>query len=98
MDVKDAITTAKTYVRDIYSDAEQIADLSLEEVEFDPSSEQWRITVAFSRPISPGLRTRARALLEASGVEAAPRRTVQQVVYISDLDGKAVAMRNREAA
>jgi hypothetical protein len=98
MDVKDAIKAAKAYVREVYGESENISDLSLEEVEFDDSSGQWRITVEFSRPISSGLRTRALELLEALGDSAAPRRRVQKVVLVSDADGKFVAMKNREAA
>jgi hypothetical protein len=98
MDVKDAISTAKTYVHDLYGESETISDLSLEEVEFDKANDQWRITVEFSRPVSSGFRTRARELLESAGLDAPTRRRVQKVVLISDPDGKAFAMRNREAA
>lgn len=98
MDVKDAIKAAKTYVREVYGDSETISDLSLEEVEFDGSSGRWLITVEFSRPISSGLRTRAREILEALGDPVVPRRRVQKVVLVSDADGKFVAMKNREAA
>lgn len=98
MDAKDAIAAAKSYVRDIYGESENVSDISLEEVEFDPSSNRWMITVEFSRPLNTGFRTRARELLEAAGGEVAPRRRVQKVVLVSDPDGRAVAMKNREAA
>ena len=98
MDVKDAIKAAKTYVSEIYDASEPVSDLSLEEVDFDSSSDRWLITLEFSRPVSGGLRTRARELLEAAGMESAPRRRVQKVVVVSDRERKAVAMKNREAA
>lgn len=98
MDVQDAIAAAKTYVDDLYGASERISDVSLEEVSFDRLNDQWLITLEFSRPLKAGLRTRARELLEAAGLEQAPRRRVQKVVIVSDSDGKAVAMKNREAA
>lgn len=96
MDVKDAIAAAKAYVQQVY-DAEAITNLSLEEVAFDRSSQNWLITIGFSRPDNDSFRTRARELLEASSGYV-PRRRVQKVVSISDYDGAAVAMKNREAA
>ena len=98
MDVKDAISAAKAYVRTIYDESERVSELSLEEVEFDQSSRHWLITVEFARPINNGFRTRARELLESYGGEVVPRRRVQKVVVVSDADGTAIAMRNREAA
>jgi hypothetical protein len=49
MDVKQAVSTAKGYVQYLFED-ETIADLGLEEVEFDDQDKTWRITVGFSRP------------------------------------------------
>lgn len=98
MDVKDVIATAKAYVRDIYDETERVSDLSLEEVAFDPTSQQWLITVEFSRPANSSIRTRMRELAEMGGGDAVPRRRVQKVVVVSDRNGSAVAMRNREAA
>ena len=61
MDVKEAIALAKTYVREIFSD-EKIVDLGLEEVEFRPYGNVWRITLGFARPSDQvaGLLSRAR--------------------------------------
>ncbi len=98
MDVKDAIAAAKSYVREIYEAAEPIADISLEEVEFDGGQDRWLITLEFSRPMKDGLRMRARELLEGLASEPVPRRRVQKVVVVSDKDGTGVAMKNREAA
>ncbi|MBV8567892.1 MAG: hypothetical protein JO366_04220 [Methylobacteriaceae bacterium] len=49
MDVKEAISLAKGYVQDIFSD-ENISNLGLEEVEFDDNDREWRITLGFTRP------------------------------------------------
>ena len=97
MDVKEAIAAAKDYVHSLYDESEGISDVRLEEVEFDPSNDEWRVTVEFSRQSNDGLRTRARELIEAHGRDVI-RRRVQKVVVVSDTHRKAVAMKNREAA
>lgn len=98
MNAKDAIAAAKAYVHELYGDSERISDLSLEEVEFDDRGDRWLITVEFSRPLNGGFRTVARELLEAAGGDAPPRRRVQKVVLVSNADGTALAMKNRDAA
>ena len=49
MDVKQAVKTAKDYVVSLY-DEENVMDIGLEEVEFDICSDQWHVTIGFSRP------------------------------------------------
>lgn len=49
MDVKEAVRVAREYITDLYSD-EEIANVGLEEVDFDPDAGIWRITIGFSRP------------------------------------------------
>ena len=49
MDVKEAVETAKGYVTGVYA-GEDIANLGLEEVEFDDQSRAWCVTLGFSRP------------------------------------------------
>jgi hypothetical protein len=46
LDVQDAIKKARDYVGEIFKD-EPIADIGLEEVEFDTDS--WKITIGFNR-------------------------------------------------
>ena len=48
MDVKQAVRTAKEHVAEIFSD-EHIANVALEEVEFDEVDKLWAITIGFSR-------------------------------------------------
>ena len=99
MDVKQAIAAAKNYVRQVYDEAERVSDLSLEEVVFDEGRAEWLITVEFSRPANDSLRTRMREFLESQGAEVSvPRRRVQKVIVVSDNEGAAIAMKNREAA
>ena len=49
MDVKEAVQTAKKYVAELFTD-ETIADVGLEEVVFNDMSNNWEITIGFSRP------------------------------------------------
>jgi hypothetical protein len=49
VDVKQAIATARDYLRAIFSD-EPISDLRLEEVEFDKPDDAWLITFGLLRP------------------------------------------------
>lgn len=48
MDAKRAVQIAKQHVAEIFSD-EPIANVGLEEVEFDEIEDIWAITVGFSR-------------------------------------------------
>ena len=48
MDVKQAVQLAKAHVAEIFAD-ESIANVGLEEVEFDDLNQVWAITVGFSR-------------------------------------------------
>ncbi len=49
MDVKEAVRTAKKYVAELFTD-ETIANGGLEEVEFNNTSNNWEVTIGFSRP------------------------------------------------
>ena len=49
MDVKEAVRTAKEYLVNLY-EGENITDIGLEEVVFNDESDNWNITIGFSRP------------------------------------------------
>ena len=49
MDVKEAVRTAREYVGELF-DGGEIDRVRLEEVVFDYDSDQWLITIGFSRP------------------------------------------------
>ena len=49
MDVKEAVKTAKEYLTDLY-EGEQLTNVGLEEVVFENLSNNWKITIGFSRP------------------------------------------------
>ena len=48
MDVKEAVQAAKKHVAEIFAD-ESIANVGLEEVEFNEIEQVWEITIGFSR-------------------------------------------------
>ena len=49
MDVKQAARTARLFISDLF-EGEEIAHVGLEEVDFDETSNEWKITIGFSRP------------------------------------------------
>lgn len=49
MDAKTAVHKAKDYIADLFAD-EGVTDIGLEEVEFESTSNSWKITIGFSRP------------------------------------------------
>ena len=48
MDVKEAVTKAKSYVADVF-DGEGPRNIGLEEARFDDGQDLWLITIGFSR-------------------------------------------------
>ncbi len=58
MDVREAVQIAKDYIKKVY-EGEEIRNLGLEEVEIDDETDDWLITLGFSRkwdyPRSNGL-------------------------------------------
>lgn len=49
MDVKEAVQTAKKYIAELFTE-ETITNVGLEEVEFNDTSNNWEVTIGFSRP------------------------------------------------
>lgn len=89
MDVKQAVSSAKTYIADLYAD-EDLRNLGLEEVELDSLTNEWIVTIGFSRPWDEPKNTLA-ALASSSG----PRRAFK-VVRISNASKDVVSVKNRE--
>lgn len=91
MQVKEAISVAKQYLKEVFAD-EKIDGLGLEEVEFDDKSSVWSVTIGFSRPWEEAgpFGTKLAAL--------APRRRDCKVVRISDGNKKVISVKNRETA
>lgn len=95
VEVKQAVATAKTYVKDLYEPDETISNLGLEEVDYDPGKDEWKITVGFSRPWKRP-RTQAAAILERMGEGTSQRRSYKVVTIAND--GKVLSMKDREPA
>jgi hypothetical protein len=87
MEVKEAVTVAKQYIADLYSD-ERIENIGLEEVEFDGRG-SWLVTIGFSRPWH---RNSAWALVGS----ALPRD--YKVLRISDTKKEVVSVKDRARA
>ena len=90
MEVKQAARIAKEYVRDLFAE-ETISDAMLEEVEFDNSSDVWKITIGFTREWSaPNVLQSMAASL--GGVTA---RRVYKIVNVNNSDGSVKSVKHR---
>lgn len=87
MDVKAAVDSAKRHIADLFAE-EQVSNIGLEEVEHDEASDQWRITIGFSRPWEHGGQF-------DFGSRGATR--TYKVVTI-DRTGHAISVKNRDVA
>ena len=86
MDVKEAVQTAKKYVAELFTD-ETIADVGLEEVEFNNTSNSWEVTIGFSRPWQTNI-------LAAALSNRHPTRSYK-LVCINDDSGKVISLTDR---
>ena len=87
MDVRQAARTAKEYIVDLFAD-EQITNVGLEEVVFEDMSNNWKITIGFSRPWD-----RKNALAVALADPRSARS--YKVIRIDDDDGRVVSLTDR---
>lgn len=83
--IKEAVSLAKSYVEDLFS-GEGIAEIGLEEVEFDDASRTWRVTVGFSRPSVPS---------RWAGGMIRPLERSYKVVTMSDTTKQIVGVKDR---
>lgn len=86
MDVKEAVQTAKKYVTELFTD-ETIGNIGLEEVEFNNSSNNWEVTIGFSRPWQTNI-------LVAALSNQQPTRSYK-LVYINDDSRKVLSLKDR---
>lgn len=94
MDVKQAVTAAKSYVAEVFSE-ETITPPTLEEVEYDESGDAWNVTVGFFRPAqNPNLPSIGQALAAIGKLYTEKKEF--KVVRISNGDGKPLAIKNRD--
>lgn len=90
MDVKEAVQAAKMHVAEIFAD-ESIANVGLEEVEFDELNRVWAITIGFSRPWDhPGSLFRT--------LDGTPRPRTFKIVRIGDESGRVQSVKHRNVA
>jgi hypothetical protein len=82
------IRAAKEFVADALADEKPI-NIGLEEIEYDPDQQLWKVTIGFSRPWNT-----ERDALTALGGERALRRTYK-VLDIKDVGLDVLSMRNR---
>ncbi|WP_336489331.1 hypothetical protein [Methylobacterium nigriterrae] len=88
MNVKEAVSRAKTYVAEIFDD-ESPSNIGLEEIRFDDRQDLWLITVGFSRSWN-----RPKPFTTALGGDIDLNRTYK-VVHVKDDDGKVVSLTDR---
>lgn len=90
MDVKEAISLARNYVKEVFAE-EQISAVGLEEVEFDESRDNWHVTIGFTRPWD-----RAVTKLQFALDEVPPLLRTYKQLTISDQTAKVLSVKNRE--
>lgn len=94
MKVQDAVTTAKTYIRNVYSD-EKIVHVGLEEVVLDDSDDPtWKVTIGFSRPWDIGPKDPFEYLKKRSP-QPMPMPRTYKLVIVRDSDGEVLSVKHR---
>jgi hypothetical protein len=91
MDAKAAAGLAKDHISYLF-EQEGLSNLGLEEVEYDDTRGQWRVTVGFSRSWDQSKHWGHSIGLGDGGIP----RTYK--IVIIDKDGKALSVKNREPA
>ncbi|HXU30992.1 MAG TPA: hypothetical protein VN851_10490 [Thermoanaerobaculia bacterium] len=93
MKVKEAAHLAKQHIADLFAE-EGAQNIGLEEIEFDPNTKTWGVTIGFVRPwnrtdepLSPSI---------AHLFESRARVRDMKVVTINDSNGETLGVRNRE--
>ncbi len=98
MDVKEAVQTAKNYITELFT-AETITNVGLEEVEFNDTSNNWEVTIGFSRPWNyekfrnPIAEALANPLTERNTNRPAVRS--YKLVCINDDSGQVLSLKDR---
>jgi hypothetical protein len=90
MNIKEAVSRAKQHIYDLYAE-ETVANVGLEEVEFDDQYNKWIVTIGFSRPWDE-----PRNALASLAQSPFPRRSYK-IIRISDNKDNILSVKNREA-
>ena len=85
MDVKEAVRTAKKHIAELFTD-ETIENIGLEEVVFNDTSNNWEVTIGFSRPWQKN------SLAAALGNQ--PPGRSYKLVCINDDSGKVLSLKD----
>lgn len=83
---QDVVAKAKSYVRTLYQD-EPIAEIGLEEIEYDATDRVWLVTLGVARKSSQN-----DLIAQLGGM----LRRSFKVVQIADDDGRPLSMKDRE--
>lgn len=89
MNVKEVVTQAKQHILALFED-EKLTNIGLEEVELDTQTDEWIVTIGFSRPWDE-----PRNALSALVPSTFPRRAYK-VVCIANTSGTVLSVKNRE--
>lgn len=95
MEIKNAVRTAIDSVQDLFQ-AENLTNLGLEEINFDDASDEWVITVGFSRPWNyreVGMLGTTIASAVIGAQVAHPERDFK-LVRVRDSDGHIMSVKN----
>jgi hypothetical protein len=91
VNVKEAVAQAKKYIFDLFSD-ENPKNIGLEEVEFDEQTNEWLVTIGFSRPWDNPMESSIAAL---SNLQRLPNRAYK-IVRISNEKDEVLSVKTRE--
>ncbi len=97
MQPKEAISKAKGIVAEMFVDDSPV-HIALEEIEFDDSRDEWKITIGFERQW--GTARKMASSLEAAGIAlpALGGQRVYKIVRLANDDGHLVSIKNHEPA
>lgn len=93
MEIKTVVRRAKDHIGELFTE-EGARNIGLEEVEFDETSNTWRVTVGFSRSWDRDFDSPGSALTEL--IVGPPRIRDMKVVTLDDTEGKILSVKNRE--
>lgn len=88
MNVSDAVQKAVSETKKLF-ESENLSNLGLEEVAFDDSSEEWLVTIGFSRPWDY---QNTGTLASALAVQK-PNRSFK-IVRVRNSDGQVISVKN----
>ena len=89
MEVKEAVQLAVEHISILFEN-EELTNIGLEEVEYNPETEEWIVTIGFSRPWDYP----KNFLANLSANNGMPYRSFK-VVTISEYENKILSVKNR---